>query len=299
MQNANQIAFIGLGHMGSPMALNLLKVGYPLVVFDIASSTKEHEAAGARAATSIVDAVSQADVIITMLPEAKHVMTVYEGEHGVFSSVKPTALLIDCSTIDIHSCHHLHQTAQTKQLALLDAPVSGGTKGAALGTLTFMVGGEKGHFERGQPILAKMGKNIFYTGAAGSGQATKICNNMLLGISMIGTAEAFHLADKLGLNAKVFHEVVAASSGQCWSATNYSPVPGLVPNTPSNNAYEPGFTAKMMLKDLNLAQQAAMTSGASTLLGSEAMSIYRLLCNSGLAEKDFSSIYPWLNNKKT
>ncbi|NNM60101.1 MAG: 3-hydroxyisobutyrate dehydrogenase [Legionellales bacterium] len=292
------VGFIGLGHMGSPMALNLLKAGYPLSVFDIAADMQPQKSAGARIANSIADAISESDIIITMLPESKHVMAVYEGETGVFALAKSNALLIDCSTIDILSCRRLHEIAQTKQLALLDAPVSGGTKGAALGTLTFMVGGETEHFERAKPIFAHMGKNIFYAGSGGNGQAAKICNNMLLGISMIGTSEAFHLADKLGLDAKIFHDIVAASSGQCWSATNYSPVPGLVPNTPANNHYEPGFTAKMMLKDLNLAQQAAITSGASTLLGSEAMSIYRLLCNCGLSEKDFSSIYPWLNNKE-
>lgn len=292
------IAFIGVGHMGGPMAANLIKAGYHVTVYDVVPALTEDLAKeGARVGHSIAETVQQADVIVSMLPEGKHVLSVYLGEQGILAHASSQALLIDSSTIDINSARQLHQAAADKNLALIDAPVSGGTTGASAGTLTFMVGGDKKNYDLALPILSKMGKKIFYAGAAGNGQAAKICNNMLLGISMIGVSEAFHLAGKLGLDTQTFYDIASVSSGQCWSMTSYCPVPGPIPTTPANRDYEPGFAAKMMLKDLKLAQQAALSSGANTLLGAEATAIYNLLCSMGFDDKDFSAIYPWLSHK--
>ncbi|MFN7097078.1 MAG: 3-hydroxyisobutyrate dehydrogenase [Gammaproteobacteria bacterium] len=294
----NKIGFIGVGHMGGPMAANLVKAGFVVTIYDIVPAlTDTLKQQGAQVANSIADVVKNADVIISMLPEGKHVLAAYLGDSGILAHASPSTLLIDSSTIDINSARQLHQAAMAKGLALIDAPVSGGTTGAAAATLTFMVGGDKKNYELALPILSKMGKKIFYAGVAGSGQAAKICNNMLLGISMIGVSEAFHLADKLGLDAQTFYDIASVSSGQCWSMTSYCPVPGPVPAAPSNHDYEPGFAAKMMLKDLKLAQQAAIASGANTLLGAEASAIYNLFCTSGFDNKDFSAIYPWLSHK--
>lgn len=293
-----KITFIGVGHMGLPMATNLIKAGYEVTVFDIATALMQPLVAlGAKAAASIPESVKNADVVISMLPESSYVFAVYLGEDGVLAHAPQQALLIDSSTIDVSAARSLHQEATQQHFNLLDAPVSGGTAGAAAGTLTFMVGGSSENFAKAQPILAKMGQKIFHAGGPGNGQAAKICNNMLLGISMIGASEAFHLADKLGLDAKTFYEIVAASSGQCWSITQYCPVAGPLPTSPANRDYEPGFSAKMMLKDLKLAQTASLTSGATTLLGAESTAIYNLLCNQELSQKDFSIVYAWLSGQ--
>lgn len=290
-----KITFIGVGHMGQPMAINLIKAGYEVTVFDIATALMQPLIAlGAQAATSIPASVKEADVVISMLPESSYVFAVYLGEEGVLAHAPKHALLIDSSTIDVSAARTLHQAAAQHHFDILDAPVSGGTAGAAAGTLTFMVGGSAENFAKAQPILSKMGQKIFHAGGPGNGQAAKICNNMLLGITMVGASEAFHLADKLGLDAKTFYDIVTVSSGQCWSISQYCPVAGPLPTSPANRDYEPGFSAKMMLKDLKLAQAASLASGATTLLGAEATAIYNLLCSQELSLKDFSIIYAWL-----
>jgi len=293
-----KIGFIGVGHMGHPMALNLIKAGHDVTVYDVVPAlTAAMAKEGAKVGASVAETVQQADMVISMLPEGKHVLAVYLGEQGVLAKAASSTLLIDCSTIDIATARQLHEAAQAGNFALLDAPVSGGTTGAAAATLTFMVGGDQQHYERVQPILATMGKKIFYAGKAGSGQAAKICNNMLLGISMIGVSEAFHLAEKLGLSDQTFYDIASVSTGQCWSMTSYCPVPGPVPASPANRDYQAGFAAKMMLKDLRLAQEAATTGSANTPLGAEATALYSALCEKGFADKDFSYIYQWLSQE--
>lgn len=289
------ISFIGIGHMGAPMALNLIKAGYAVTVYDLDPNLiATLSAQGARVAKSLQETAANADIVITMLPAGEQVLNVYLGETGLFKAATSKTIFIDCSTIDMATARQLHHEADLKQLILFDAPVSGGTVGAAAGILTFMVGGDKKQYEAIVPVLNAMGKKIFYAGAAGSGQAAKICNNMLLGISMIGVCEAFNLADKLGLDTQTFYDIAAVSSGQCWSLTSYCPVPGPIPTSPANHDYKAGFAVKMMLKDLKLAQQAAVESGAKTPLGAEAMALYTLLYNQGLQDKDFSIFYSWL-----
>lgn len=290
------IAFIGLGNMGRPMALNLVKAGHQVSVCDLdQAAVAALVAAGATAATSAGAAAAGAEVVVTMLPAGRHVRSVCEGEAGVFAHAAAGSLVIDCSTIDVDTARALAAAAAAKGLQMLDAPVSGGTGGAAAGTLTFMVGGEEAAVERARPLLAAMGRTIVHAGAAGSGQAAKICNNMLLGIAMIGTAEAFALADRLGLDRQKLFDISSTSSGQCWSLTTYCPVPGPVPTSPANRGYAPGFTAAMMLKDLQLAQTAALTSGASTPLGALAAQVYQLMVRTGDGDKDFSGIFETLS----
>jgi 3-hydroxyisobutyrate dehydrogenase len=229
-----------------------------------------------------------------MLPAGPHVDAVYTGDGGILASARQGALLIDCSTIDVETARWVADTAAKAGFAMLDAPVSGGVGGAAAGTLTFMVGGEAEHFTRAQPILQGMGKTIIHAGPAGNGQAAKICNNMILGISMIAVCEGFGLADKLGLDRQKLFDIASKSSGQCWSMTNYCPVPGPVPSSPANRDYQPGFTAEMMVKDLRLAQLAAQTVGASTPLGANAAQLYGLLVKSGAGAADFSAMFRYL-----
>ena len=282
------IAFIGLGNMGAPMASNLLKSGNRLVGFDLsAESVKLAAARGIPVAKDPKSAVEGADVVITMLPSGKHVRMVWSG---LLPLVPKGTLFIDCSTIDVESARAVHDMAKEKGMASLDAPVSGGTGGAQNASLTFMVGGEKAAFDRGRPIIERMGKKIVHCGAGGAGQAAKICNNMLLGISMIGASEAFVLAEKLGLSHKALFDVISTSSGQCWSVTTYCPVPGPVPASPANSGYKPGFAAKLMLKDLQLASEAALHAGAATPLGAAAANLYALYAAAGHAEDDFSGI---------
>jgi 3-hydroxyisobutyrate dehydrogenase len=287
-----KIGFIGLGNMGGPMAANLLKAGHPVAGFDLAPPAMAALAkAGGKPASGIAAAAAEAEIVITMLPAGPQVRAVYGGTEGVLAAAKPGALLVDCSTIDVETARALIKEAAARGFDMLDAPVSGGTGGATAGTLTFMVGGSAAGFERARPVLDAMGKTIVHAGPAGNGQAAKICNNMMLAVSMIGVCEGFALAERLGLDRQKLFDISAKSSGQCWAMTSYCPVPGPVPASPANRDYQAGFTADMMLKDLKLAQQAAQGAGAATPLGAEAASLYQILANNGLGAKDFSAIY--------
>ena len=286
-----RIGFIGLGNMGLPMALNLIKAGYQVEGVDLnPAAIDKLKAAGGSNAEFAKVAAARCDVVITMLPAGKHVSEVYLGSGGIVENANPGTLLIDCSTIDVETARAVATAAEARGLLMLDAPVSGGVGGAAAGTLTFMVGGSPQAFTRAQTILDKMGKTIVHAGGAGTGQAAKICNNMILGISMIAVSEAFVLAEKLGLDHQKLFDISSKSSGQCWSMTTYCPVPGPVATSPANRDYQPGFTAAMMLKDLRLAQAAAKAAGAKTELGADAERIYSAYASSGEAERDFSGI---------
>src|SRR5476651_642150 len=287
----SRIGFIGLGNMGLPMAVNLIKAGHQVEGVDVnpASVDKLRSAGGTNAEFAKV-AASRADVVITMLPAGKHVREVYLGAGGIIENANPGTLLIDCSTIDVETARAVAGAAEQKGLLMLDAPVSGGVGGAAAATLTFIVGGSAQAFTRAESILQKMGKTIVHAGGAGNGQAAKICNNMILGVSMIAVSEAFVLAEKLGLDHQKLFDISSRSSGQCWSITTYCPVPGPVPASPANRDYAAGFTAAMMLKDLRLAQDAAKASGAKTQLGADAERIYSAYADSGEAGRDFSGI---------
>ena len=286
------IAFIGLGNMGNPMAANLVKAGHKVIGFDLIPENlalaREH---GLTIAEDSQSAVKEADVVITMLPAGKHVLSVY-------SEIAPWApkgaLFIDSSTIDVESARKAHAIARENGLLSIDAPVSGGTGGAAAGTLTFMAGGSKEAFARAEPVLQPMAGRIVHCGDDGAGQAAKICNNMILGISMIGVAEAFVLGEKLGLSHQALFDVASTSSGQCWSLTTYCPVPGPVPASPANRDYKPGFAAALMLKDLKLSQEAAQAAGAATPLGAEAAQLYALFNAQGGGGADFSGIINFL-----
>ncbi len=294
----SSIAFIGLGHMGLPMAKNLLQNGHQVHVYDLSPQPIELlKSLGAKAITSITENISEVEIIITMLQTGQQVRAVCLGNAGVFAHAKPSSLYIDCSSIDINTSRTLHELATKTGLAMIDAPVSGGVKGAEAANLTFMVGGSEEDFQRAYPILTAMGKKIFHTGPPGSGQAAKICNNMILGISMIAVSEAFVLAEKLGLDAEKFFEVCANASGQCWSLTSYAPVPDVVPTSPANFNFAPGFTAKMMLKDLLLSQNAAQNCSSATPLGAEATALYTLFVNQGFGDKDFSGIIQMLKGE--
>ncbi|PKA42082.1 3-hydroxyisobutyrate dehydrogenase (plasmid) [Rhizobium sullae] len=290
-----QIAFIGLGNMGGPMAANLVKAGHEVTGFDLAAPVlKAAEETGVKPAGHISQAVANAEIVVTMLPQGKHVLTAWPD---ILASIPAGTLVIDCSTIDVESARKAHAMAKTAGCLSLDAPVSGGTGGAAAGTLTFMAGGSKESFAKAKPILEAMGKKIVHCGEAGAGQAAKICNNMILGISMIGVCEAFVLAEKLGLSHQALFDVASTSSGQCWSINTYCPVPGPVPTSPANNGYKPGFAAALMLKDLRLSQEAALSSGASTPLGAEAAQLYALFEKQGNGGRDFSAIIEMFRSK--
>ena len=280
------IGFVGLGNMGAPMARNLIKAGHAVAAFDIMPSAIE-AVPDARRAASAADAAAGADVVITMLPAGTHVRDAWLGAGGMAAASDPGAVLIDCSTIDVATAR---EVAAAAGRPMLDAPVSGGVMGAEAGTLTFMVGGTAQAYQRAEPILQKMGKTIVHAGGAGTGQAAKICNNMILGISMIAVSEAFVMAEKLGLDHQKLFDISSKSSGQCWSLTTYCPVPGPVPTSPANRNYEPGFTVAMMLKDLRLAQEAARAVGAKTEMGAEAERLYSAYADSGEAGRDFSGI---------
>ena len=280
------IGFIGLGNMGGPMAANLVKAGHQLRGFDLAPAARDAlMAARGEAVDSVIAAARGAGIVITMLPAGRHVRDVLAE---VFVHAAPGALLIDCSTIDVATARDLAAQALTRGFAMLDAPVSGGTTGAEAGTLTFMVGGEPEAFERARPVLEAMGRTIVLAGPAGAGQAAKVCNNLMLGISMLGVSEAFALADKLGLPAQALFDISAKSSGQCWALTSYCPVPGPVPASPANRDYQPGFAVDLMLKDLSLAVDAAQASGAACVLGGPARAAYQRLSDLGLGGRDFS-----------
>jgi 3-hydroxyisobutyrate dehydrogenase len=292
------IAFIGVGNMGAPMARNLLKVQEQVKAFDLSAvALKPVVDAGAKQAKTALEAVEGADVVLTMLPAGSHVRSVYLDEASVLSAARKDALLIDCSTIDIDSARAVHVAAEKKGFDFLDAPVSGGVGGAEAGTLAFMCGGSDKAFARAKPILEKMGKRIVHAGGPGAGQAAKICNNMLLAVSMIGTCEAFALGEKLGLEHQKLFDIMSAASGQCWSLTTYCPVPGPVPTAPSNRQYAGGFATALMLKDLKLAQNAAQNAGATTPLGAEAAQLYSLFAAKGNAQMDFSGIIKMLRGE--
>ena len=286
-----RIGFIGLGHMGWPMAINLVSAGHTVTGFDLQSTALQaFAAAGGIAAGSLQDTARSQDIIITMLQTGQQVQEVCFGNEGLFASAAKNTLFIDCSSIDVQSSRTIHQRAEKLQLLVVDAPVSGGVVGAAQAKLTIMVGGTEEAFVLAKPILMSLGKKIIHTGIAGSGQAAKICNNMILGISMIAVSEAFTLAEHLGLAPKKLFDVVTNSSGQCWAMSNYAPIPGLLDNVPANNHYKPGFTAAMMLKDLCLSQQSAATVGVKTPLGERATAIYQQFNDAEMGDLDFSAI---------
>ncbi|OWW04128.1 3-hydroxyisobutyrate dehydrogenase [Rhizobium sp. R72] len=290
-----RIAFIGLGNMGGPMAANLVKAGHEVTGFDLAAPVLQAaEAHGVTAASHISQAVSDAEIVVTMLPQGRHVLSAWTD---ILRSICAGTLVIDSSTIDVDSARKAHDMASSAGCLSLDAPVSGGTGGAAAGTLTFMAGGSDEAFAKAKPILEAMGKKIVHCGDAGAGQAAKICNNMILGISMIGVCEAFALGEKLGLSHQALFDVASTSSGQCWSISTYCPVPGPVPTSPANNDYKPGFAAALMLKDLRLSQEAALSTGASTPLGAEASQLYALFEKQGNGGRDFSAIIEMLRGK--
>ncbi len=285
---AETIAFIGLGNMGGPMAANLVRAGFAVTGFDLAeASLAEARDRGVAIAASAEEAARDASVIVTMLPAGRHVLSVWES---LIPLARSGSLLIDCSTIDVGSARKAHGLAAGAGQMSLDAPVSGGTGGAAAGTLTFMAGGSAEAFARAKPVLEAMGKRLVHCGEAGAGQAAKICNNMILGISMAAVSEAFVLAEKLGLSHQALFDVASTSSGQCWALTSNCPVPGPVPASPANRDYRPGFASALMLKDLKLSQEAAAASGASTPLGAHATELYTAFDKSGHGQEDFSAI---------
>src|SRR5215217_4106827 len=289
------IAFIGLGNMGGPMAANLVKAGHKVIAFDLVEASKSQARSdGAAIADSAAAAVKGADTVITMLPAGKHVISVW---NEVIPAMTKGALIIDCSTIDVESAKQAHALAAKHGALSIDAPVSGGTGGAKGATLTFMCGGDDKAFAAAKPVLENMGKKLVHCGGPGAGQAAKICNNMILGISMIGVGEAFALAEKLGLSHQALFDVASTSSGQCWALTSYCPVPGPVPTSPANNDYKPGFAAALMLKDLRLAQEAALGAGAATPLGAGAAQLYALFNGTGHADADFSGIIKFLRGR--
>lgn len=286
-----RIGFIGLGNMGAGMAANLVKAGHDVSAFDLsATACNAAAAAGCTIAQTAADAARTADAVVTMLPTGAHVRDVVFGAGGVAKAAPAGALLIDCSTIAVEDARSLGEAAAATGLAFVDAPVSGGVAAAAAGTLTFMVGGAQDAFARAEPILAAMGKAVIHAGAAGAGQAAKVCNNMLLAISMIGTCEAFALAEKLGLDPQRFFDIASKSSGQCWSMTSYCPAPGPVPAAPSNRDFVGGFATALMLKDLRLALGAAGAVGAQVPLGAHAEALFAAHDGRGQGGRDFSSI---------
>jgi 3-hydroxyisobutyrate dehydrogenase len=284
-----RIAFIGLGHMGGGMAPNLAKAGHEVRAFDLVAEAVQHAAeAGCTPASSAAEAVKNAEVVITMLPAAKHVRAVFQDD--VAANANPGTLLIDCSTIDVASAREVGEAMQARGFDFVDAPVSGGIAAAAAGTLTFMVGGSAAQFERARPFLEAMAKTVIHAGQLGAGQAAKICNNMILGATMAATVEGFVLAKKLGLDLQTFFDISSKASGQSWSMTSYCPVPGVGPDTPADHDYEGGFAAALMLKDLKLADEAAHEVGAYTPMGAKAEELYQSFVDGGGGNKDFSGL---------
>ncbi|WP_294535024.1 3-hydroxyisobutyrate dehydrogenase [uncultured Rhodoblastus sp.] len=290
-----KIAFIGLGNMGLPMAANLVRAGHDVSGFDFSAAALQRAwEAGIAGAESGASAAKGAEVVLTMLPMGKHLIEAYTGDNGLLAAANPKTLFIDCSTVDIESAHVAHEAAAKAGMLSVDAPVSGGVGGATAGTLTFMVGALDDAFNAAKPVLAAMGKKIVHCGDAGAGQAAKICNNMILGVSMIAVSEAFVLGEKLGLSHRALFDVASNSSGQCWSLTSYCPVPGPVATSPANNSFKPGFAAALMLKDLKLSQAAAENAGATTALGLHATRIFDAFVAAGGADKDFSGVIEFL-----
>ncbi|MGB0554749.1 MAG: 3-hydroxyisobutyrate dehydrogenase [Alphaproteobacteria bacterium] len=294
-----KIGFIGVGNMGGPMAQNLIKDGHEVKAFDLVGQTLSRIVnAGAAQASSPADAASGVEAVVTMLPAGRHVNDVYAGSGEVLASIDPGTLLIDSSTIDVATSREMHQAAADAGYDMLDAPVSGGVTGAEAGTLTIMCGGSAETFARAKPFLDVMGKNIFHAGGPGAGQAAKACNNMLLAINMIGISEAFNLSDALGLDRQTLFDIVGTASGGSWALSNYCPVPELVPTTPANKDYNPGFTGAMMLKDLKLSQDAAQSLDVTTPLGAAATMLFSMYCNEGNDGDDFSGIIRMLKGSK-
>lgn len=288
-----RIGFIGLGNMGGGMAANLAKAGHDVRAFDLSEAALARAVeAGCKAAGSAAEAATDAEFVVSMLPAGQHVRAVYTNE--VFGAVPATALLLDCSTIDVGTARAVSALAAEKGIAMVDAPVSGGIAAANGGTLTFMVGGSTEQFARAEPILACMGKTIIHAGASGAGQAAKICNNMLLGATMVATCEALAMAQKLNLDPQTFYDIASKASGQTWSLTSYCPLPGVGPKSPADNDYQGGFAAALMLKDLKLAMQAAAEAGAAVPMGAAAESLYQVFANAGNAGTDFSGIIKML-----
>jgi 3-hydroxyisobutyrate dehydrogenase len=294
----SQIGFIGLGKMGLPMAQKLIKAGHSVCGYDIDAGALERLAVAGGVAARTLDVASMGvDIVITMLPACEQVREVYLGSGGILASATPATLLIDCSTVDVETARAVAAAASVNDLEMIDAPVSGGVAGAEAGTLTFMVGGSDKALARATPAFLAMGKTIVHAGSSGNGQAAKICNNLILGISMIAVSEAFVLGENLGLDPQKLFEVSSRSSGQCWSMTSYCPVPGLVPSSPANRDFQPGFTAAMMLKDLRLAHDAARSTGSVAPLGAGATAIYQRFVEDGGAALDFSAIIKFLRGK--
>jgi 3-hydroxyisobutyrate dehydrogenase len=293
-----QIGFIGLGNMGLPMAQNLLKAGHTVAGFDVHAAALERFAAGGGATVDRIGAAcAGADAVITMLPASAEVREVYLGQGGVVPSAAHGTLLIDCSTIDVDTARRVASAAQANDLTMVDAPVSGGVAGAQAGTLTFMVGGSAEAFAQAEPLLAAMGRKVIHAGGTGNGQAAKLCNNMILGASMIVVSEAFLLGEKLGIDAQTLFNILSQSTGQCWALTSYCPVPGPVPSSPANRDYQAGFTAAMMLKDLHLAQAAAKATRAVSPLGAGAAAVYEQFIIHGGSAVDFSGIIRFLRGE--
>lgn len=291
------IGLIGLGNMGAPMLANLLKAGHDVKAFDIVAAARERAtAAGATAAPDAGAACRDVEVVLTMLPAGAQVRAVYT--EFVFDNVAPGTLLIDSSTIDVATARDVGAMAAERGLEMLDAPVSGGVGGAEAGTLTFMVGGPQSAFERGLPILEAMGKTIIHAGGGGNGQVAKVCNNMILGATMIAVCEGFAMAEKLGLDKQKLYDICSTATSSCWALNNYCPVPGPVPASPANRDYAAGFTAAMMLKDLRLAQGAALDAGVATPMGAAAAAMYGLFCNAGNESFDFSAIMRMIQGEK-
>jgi 3-hydroxyisobutyrate dehydrogenase len=294
-----KIGFVGLGHMGLPMAINLVKAGHSVTGYDLqADALKQFSEAKGLIAANLGEAALNQDIIITMLQKGDQVQEVCRGTAGLFSQATPGSLFIDCSTIDVDTARAVNQLAKEYRLMACDAPVSGGVIGAAAATLTIMVGAEEETFAKAQPILSCMGKKIIHTGNPGSGQAAKICNNMVLAISMIGISEAFTLGQKLGLSAQKLFDVMSTSSGQCWALNQYVPVAGILENVPANHDYKPGFASTMMLKDLLLSQEAANSVQLKTPLGAQSTSLYQQLINQGEGDLDFSAIIKLMGKDK-
>jgi 3-hydroxyisobutyrate dehydrogenase len=294
-----RIGFLGLGNMGLPMARNLAKAGHEVIAFDLSEAARKAAgAAGHSVAESGQGVLSGAETVITMLPAGEHVRSVYLGDAGLLAQAAAGTLFIDCSTIDVATSRDVHGVAAEGGHAMLDAPVSGGVAGAESGMLTFMVGGSPEAFAKAQPLFDIMGRNIVHAGGAGNGQAAKICNNMILGISMIAVSEAFALGQKLGLDPKIFFKISSNASGSCWAMINHNPVPGIVETSAANRDYQPGFAAAMMHKDLKLAQAAANHAGAATPLGAEAAALYTLFVNAGNGGLDYSAIIKLIQGKE-
>jgi 3-hydroxyisobutyrate dehydrogenase len=289
---SQNVAFIGLGNMGFPMCTHLLRNGFPVSGYDVSSAARDRlKEIGGNPCTSIADAVRDADYVVSMVPTGKHVRLVYDGPDGVIKNAGPATVLIDCSTIDIESSKAVNAAATAAGLEMVDAPVSGAQPAAIEGRLIFMIGGTESGYNKCLPVLKAMGNNFYHIGPAGSGQALKICNNMMTGMSMVAISEVLTLAGRLGLDHQIVYDVVTKGSGNCWALQNYCPVPGPVPTSPASKDYAPGFTVDMMLKDMRLSQEAAANSSAATPLAGAAVAFYQMLAAAGHSERDFSIVY--------